>query len=128
VNQEARDGAFAFTVQMAFPEEFEFGMGDEKIYPQGVWVQVIMWVKNIGTSAQRYFSDYQRLLDSEGRLFSPNIGLRPKDDQVDINPGNRTEVILYFDVPKGTTAGQYVLLLHASPDSAGVTVRLARQG
>ena len=41
-----------------------------------------------------------------------------------INPGNFSQVYLGFDVPKGTTPSQYVLLLHASADSAGVTIRL----
>jgi Domain of unknown function (DUF4352) len=84
-----------------------------------------MWVKNIGRSQHTYFADYQRLLDSEGRLFSPNLRVTPLEyDQVDINPGNSTAVSIIFDVPKGTQPSQYMLLLHASPDSAGVTVRL----
>jgi hypothetical protein len=126
VNEEARDGTFTFTVIMVTTEDLVFGAGDEKIYPQGVFVFISMWVKNIGTSQQRYFADYQRLLDSEGRLFSPRLGvINPEqEDQVDINPGNRTPAWLDFDVPQGTTPSQYVLLLHASPDSAGVTVRL----
>jgi Domain of unknown function (DUF4352) len=129
VNEEARDGTFAFTVIVVKTDDSEPGTGDEKIYAQGVFVWITMYVKNIGTSQQRYFADYQRLLDSGGRLFSPNLTAAngmfgPHSDQVDINPGNRTGGYLCFDVPKGTRPSQYVLLLHASPGSPGVTVRL----
>jgi hypothetical protein len=123
VNGEARDGTFAFTVGAVATDQHQLSMDLKEIYPQGVFVLIARWVKNIGTSQQRYFADYQWLLDSKGRLFSPNLA-DPPDDRVDINPGNRTPTWLYFDVPKGTTPSQYVLLLHASPDSAGVTVRL----
>jgi hypothetical protein len=117
VNEEARDGTFGFAV--SFVDTVDKGV----VGVQGVVAVVIMmWVKNIGRSQQRYFADYQRLLDSEGRLFSPDIN--PKQAQVDINPGISSKVILEFDVPKGTTPSQYVLVLHASPDSPGVTVRL----
>jgi hypothetical protein len=43
---------------------------------------------------------------------------------IDINPGNRAYAVLAFDVPKGTQPSQYVLMLHASPDSPRVTVAL----
>ena len=77
------------------------------------------------TCAEVPAKSHDRLLDSEGRLFSPNLhAIGPENDQVDINPGNFSQVYLGFDVPKGTTPSQYVLLLHASPDSASVTIRL----
>jgi hypothetical protein len=127
VNEEARDGTFAFTVMVVTTED-SVGAGDEKIYPQGVFVWITMYVKNVGTSQQRYFADYQRLRDTGGRLFSPNLAAanegHDRSDQVDVNPGNRTGAYLCFDVPKGTRPSQYVLLLHASPGSPGVTVRL----
>lgn len=125
VNEEARDGTFAFTIGMVQTMDLAMGVDvDEIIHPQGVFVEIAMDVKNIGRSQQRYSADYQRLLDSEGRLFSPNRRADPLFDQVDINPGNRSLTYLYFDVPQGTTPSQYVLLLRASPDSAGVTIRL----
>jgi hypothetical protein len=125
VNEEARDGAFGFTVGIVATDDSAFGINiDDEIHPQGVFVLVAMYVENIGGSEQTYSADYQRLLDSKGRLFSPDLRARPEYTEVDINPGNSTPAYLYFDVPHGTTPSQYVLLLHASPDSPGVTVRL----
>ena len=124
VNEEARDGPFGFTI---FYVGTMTRMGrDDNIYPQGVFVQIAMVVENIGKSQQTYFADYQRLTDSQGRLFSPDRRMfDPERDQVDINPGNRSpSANLLFDVPKGTQPSQYVLWLHASPNSAGVAVRL----
>jgi hypothetical protein len=118
VNEEARDGTFGFTVDQVVSNNYD---------PQGIYVGIGMWVENIGRSQQRYFPDYQRLLDSKERLFSPDLRQavgRPEYEPVDINPGIRFKAGLWFDVPKGTTPSQYVLVLHASPDSPGVTVRL----
>ena len=67
-----------------------------------------MYVKYIGTTQQRYFADYQRLLDSEGRLFSPKATI-PENDQVDLNPGVRARVQLDFEMPEGTQPSDYVL-------------------
>lgn len=131
MNEEARDGTFGFTVISSHVATVQGGRNDEKTYPQGVFVWIVMWVKNIGsTISQRYFADYQRLLDSEGRVFSPDLDTMsqmPQEFYVsrrDINPGNQSKVVLVFDVPKGTQPSDYLLLLHSSPDSGGVTVRL----
>lgn len=46
-------------------------------------------------------------MDSQARLFWPSIrGLGPDFDRVDINPGNRAHVPLYFDIPKDTRPSQ----------------------
>ncbi len=47
-----------------------------------------------------------------------------KQTRIDINPGNAASAGLVFDVPKGTQPNQYVLLLHGSLDSHGVTLSI----
>jgi hypothetical protein len=43
---------------------------------------------------------------------------------IDINPGNTASARLVFDVPGGTQPSQYLLLLHGSLDSRGVTLSI----
>jgi hypothetical protein len=120
MNEEAVDGPFAFTVTLVST--------DTSVGAQGIYVLVGMYVTNIGRTSQTYSAAYQRLLDSAGREYSPDIRatmrLTNGAGPLDINPGNRPLVGLLFDVPKGTQPSQYLLLLHASPDSPGVTVSL----
>lgn len=68
-------------------------------------VEVFMYVENIGTTQQKYVADDQRLLDNNGRFFSPEA-TTPENRQVDLNPGIRVEVHLYFEVPAGTEESQ----------------------
>ena len=124
IGQEVVDGTFAFTVDSVDAAK------EIELPAQGIFVVVMMRVKNIGTSQQLYSADHQRLLDSEGREYSPDLRLMAMASvpvqvvHVDINPVNSAAVVLYFDVPEGTVPSQYVLLLHGSRDSPGVTVNL----
>ena len=86
-------------------------------------------VENVGRSPQTYSADYQRLVDSEGREFSPDMRAMTTEgydtqNRIAINPGNAALSVLTFDVPNGTQPNQYVLLLHASPYSPGVTLSI----
>jgi uncharacterized protein DUF4352 len=120
--QAARDGKFEFTVNSVSTSR---SLGGENA--QGEYVILSMTVQNIGHVAQSYFSDNQKLVDSTGRLFSPDsmadIEANGKLDQVEINPGNHINVRLAFDVPPGTTPAQ--LVVHDSAFSGGATINLS---
>jgi hypothetical protein len=129
VGQKGVDSAFAFTVKSSDTDDVvEFDEPDA-VYPQGVFVFVRMEVENIGRSARTYLADYQRLVDSSGRDFSPDTRAMTtrylvKETRIDINPGNTAGAELVFDVPKGTQPNQYVLWLHDSLDSRGVALSI----
>lgn len=73
VGQTAIDGTFAFTVKGSDTDDVvDFGEPDA-VYPQGIFVFVNMQIENIGRSPQAFAADYQRLLDSEGREYSPDM-------------------------------------------------------
>ena len=129
VGNSAIDGAFAFTVESSDEDDVVNFDETDAVYPQGAFVLVTIQVKNIGRSAQTYSADYQRLVDAEGREFSPDrramwTGAYIKQTRVDINPGNSTSVGLVFDVPKGTKPNQYVLSLRDSLESPGVELSI----
>lgn len=90
-----------------------------------------MNVSNVSMSAQTYRADDQRLRDGKGRLFSSKAS-SDSNRRIDLNPGISTEnnmvVSVDFDVPVGTDVSQYVLVVHGSPDSVAVPVRLHQGG
>ena len=128
VGQEAIDGTFAFTVKSSSTDNVVDWDENDQVNAQGIFVFVNMQVENIGRSSQTYSADYQRLVDSEGREYSPDRRATMQQYaghvDIDINPGNTTSAGLVFDVPDGTQPSQYVLLLHGSPDSRGVTLSI----
>lgn len=125
INEKAVDGAFAFTVDSVITD-WEV----DEIPAQGMYLWVVMLVENVGRTSQTYSAEYQRLVDSAAREFSPNISairlslMLNGPGPIAINPGNAVNVSLLFDVPKNTQASQYVLVLHASARSPGVAVAL----
>jgi hypothetical protein len=128
MGQEAIDGPLAFRVLMASPWTVGYE-GDPK--PQGVLQYIGLEVKNVGTSQHSYGSEYQRLVDTQGREYSPDVDRIERDyakyrwgPHIDINPSNTATTVLFFDVPEGTQPSNYVLLLRSSPDSHGVTASL----
>lgn len=127
IGQEVRDGKFAFTVAGVTNSKTVPDDPSEPKTAQGVYVIVSMTVKNIGDRAQGYYGNNQKLIDSQGRQFSPDsmadIALNGDNDGTDINPGNQIKVSVAFDVPDGTQPTQVVL--HDSAYSGGVNVNLS---
>lgn len=76
--------------------------------------------------ALEHFADYQKLIDSYGRVSAGIDAMMSMDDgqyvSTDINSGNQAQVHLAFDIPTGTQPTQMVL--HSSAASPGVTVNL----
>ncbi len=128
IGQEARDGKFAFTVTGM---DMAKTTGDpsnpyEQATAQGVYVIVSMTVESIRDRSQSFFAANQKLTDSAGRQYSPDskadIWIN-KAIQTDINPGNRIEAKVAFDVPEGTQPS--TIELHDFAFSGGVKVRLS---
>lgn len=129
VGEEAIDGMLAFTVKGSDTDDVVDFDEPDAVHPQGIFVIVTTQIKNIGRSSWTYSADYQRLVDGEGREFSPDTpAMRTqylaKETRIDINPGNTAAAQLVFDVPQGTQPNQYALLLRDSPDSQGVTLSI----
>jgi hypothetical protein len=127
INQEARDGKFAFTVTGVTTSKTVPDSRSEPKTAQGVYVIVSMTVKNIGDRAQGYYGDNQKLIDRQGRQFSPDsmadIAVNGDNDGTDVNPGNQIKVSVAFDVPDSTQPTQVVL--HDSAYSGGVKANLS---
>jgi hypothetical protein len=128
VGEKGIDGTFAFTVKGSRTDEVVDWDEPDAVNAQGIFVFVTMQIENIGSSSQTYSADYQRLVDSQGREFSPDMRAMTVEDvkqnRIDINPGNTASAGLIFDVPSGTQPNQYVLRLHGSPYSDGVTLSI----
>jgi hypothetical protein len=88
-------------------------------------VEVAMDVKNVGQTPLTYWAADQRLVDNTGRQYAADLTQVIKSTSVDINAGNTAPAILMFDVPTGTQLSQYVIVLHASSYSRGVTAAVS---
>jgi len=125
VGDKVRDGKFEFTVT-----ELEDGVqqvGDEFLNEkaQGQFVLVHMTVKNIGDEAQLFDGSSQNLVDTKGRTHSADseagIYLDESNSFLnEINPGNKVDGVVVFDIPKNATPA--TLELHDSMFSGGVQV------
>jgi hypothetical protein len=87
--------------------------------PHGIYLSVSsLWIQNISARPQTFVIHDQRLIDAQGREFSPDMHATEEADINEVNPGNtmfRDDT--YFDVPNGTQLSDYRLVLH---DSAGI--------
>lgn len=128
IGTEVRDGKFGFVVNRV-----ETGVPTVGTNPylkkdaQGSYVLVHVSVTNTGNKAQTYFGSNQKLYDDQGRQFK-NDGmaeLNVNDQSVlaaEINPGNKLEVVIVFDVPAG--AVPRAIEFHDSAFSGGVKASL----
>lgn len=127
IGDPVRDGKFEFTVT-----EVETGvaeLGDEFLgeTAQGQFVLVHVTVENIGDESQYFDGDNVTAYDADGREFSADTSAAIYLDESnsflnEINPGNKVEGIVVFDVPEGVTLTR--LTLHDSLFSGGVDVSL----
>jgi hypothetical protein len=127
IGDPVRDGKFEFVVT-----EVETGVenvGDEFLSEeaQGQFVLVHMTVENIGDEAQTFDGSAQFLFDTEGREHSADTeaALYVENSESffnEINPGNRVEGVVVFDIPADATPAS--MRLHDSLLSGGVEVML----
>lgn len=124
VGDPVRDGQFEFTVQRVKCGAKRVGgqFGEDA---QGKFCFVYMTVKNIGDQSQAFSGDEQLMFDEEGREFSADTEAQFYLDDgnaiyEEINPGNKVEGIVVFDIPKDARPAR--LELHDSIFSGGVDV------
>ena len=122
-----RDGKFEFTVTKIKPGVRQVGDTGFGVKAQGQFVLVSVTVENIGDEPQALFGDSQKLFDAAGREYSADseAAIYLEDSNSlweEINPGNKVDGVIVFDVPKGTDPTR--LELHDSLFSGGVEVTL----
>jgi hypothetical protein len=122
-----RDGKFEFTVTTIRSGVRQVGDTDFGVKAQGQFVLVSVTVENIGDEPQSLFGDNQKLFDAAGREYSADseAAIYLEDSNSlweEINPGNKVDGVIVFDVPKGTDPTR--LELHDSLFSGGVEVTL----
>ncbi|WP_084519609.1 DUF4352 domain-containing protein [Nocardia mexicana] len=124
--QEVRDGKFGFVITTVQPPVASVGDNEYlKKDAQGEYVLVHVDVTNTVDVPQTYFGENQKLVDSQGRLYTNDtmaeLNLN-KGVATEINPGNKISVVLAFDVPKGTVPA--AVEFHDSMFSGGVRVAI----
>ncbi|WP_028813870.1 DUF4352 domain-containing protein [Streptomyces flavidovirens] len=128
IGDPVRDGKFEFTVTKVQPGVQRIG-GEFGKEAQGQFILVHMTVQNIGNESQLFDGDAQKLFDPKDREFSADAGAaiyleESKSFLNEINPGNKVNGIVVFDVPKDVKPVK--IELHDSVFSGGVTVNLNR--
>jgi len=133
LNQEARDGKFAFTVTSFSCGETAITQPDNSYSTataQGQFCVMNLSIKNIGTVAQDFDASSQYVYDASSKQYSyssdATITANPSSSQFPvyetINPGVSVSGIVVFDVPRGVTPTY--AMLHDSGASNGVKVAL----
>lgn len=123
-----RDGKFEFVVTEA--QTGLTTLGDNQFLAeeaQGQFVIVTMTVSNISDQPKGLSPSDQKLIDSQGRTFSPDTSaaLNLETDVAfwdEINPGNTVTMPVVFDMPVDAVPAS--IELHDSMFSGGVTVSL----
>ncbi|MFD3702572.1 DUF4352 domain-containing protein [Nocardia sp. NPDC058658] len=124
---EVRDGKFGFTVTKVDPPVTT--VGDNQFLQktaQGEFILVSVDVVNTSNVAQSYFGSNQKLIDDQGREFANDTAAEMNvNDQLsaEINPGNKTSMVLVFDVPVGTVPAAIEFHDSAFSDGARVAVK-----
>lgn len=128
VGSEVRDGRFAFVLdRIDIGQSVVSRDGNQFMQKkaQGEWAVLSMTVTNVGDKPQTFFAENQKLI-AGGKTFSADsvASTYLVDDSVmtEINPGNKIDVKVAFDVPVGTEPDQ--VKLRDSAFSGGVTVSL----
>jgi hypothetical protein len=128
MNAPSRDGALQFTVTALRCGVKSVGGDLLGQRAQGEYCLVDVTVENVGTSAHTFDGEAQKAYDAKGTEFSADSGaaIYVNDQNQtfldDINPGNRVDGKLVYDVPTGI--GLTAIVLHESPFTSGVRVAL----
>ncbi|MGK8524738.1 DUF4352 domain-containing protein [Nocardia asteroides] len=121
-----RDGKFEFVITGVDAPVKTVGSNQFlKSTAQGEYILVHITISNIGDEPRGYYGGNQKLIDAAGREFTNDsrAEINVNDHlHTDINPGNKVDMVLVFDVPVG--AEPATLELHDSAFSGGVKVAL----
>ena len=116
LNDEVRDGDFAFTVMGVELAASQVGLHK----PQGVFVIVTIDAKNMGDDARTVYCQDQQIKDLTGRTYDNGVTVGAGEDMINVKPGGRVDFKCAFDVPTGTLTA--AVLVHTSTYSPGGTV------
>jgi hypothetical protein len=127
MREPARDGQFEFVVRSVRCGLRRVGPELARRTPQGRFCLAAVSVANVGTDARDFAADQQRLFGADGRRHSVDAAATVANGglgllHVLVNPGNRVEGTLVYDVPPRMRPAR--MELHDSPLSRGVTVEL----
>jgi hypothetical protein len=128
LRKPVRDGQFEFVVNSVKCGRRTVGSSGLDQTAQGQFCLVAVRVSNIGNEARTFDSSSQYLFDTGGRRFETDEATLYIEDfgkafLENINPGNRVNGTLVYDVPRsGFKAAR--MELHDSPFSGGVEVQL----
>lgn len=128
IGDTVEDGAFAFTVTDIETGVSRIGNDFLQHDAQGQFVIVHVTVENIGDQAEMFYGSSVKLYDADGKEYS-NDGeaeIYLEDSEAfltDINPGNKVDAKVVFDLPEGVEPVS--VKLHGSLFSSGVTVSLS---
>lgn len=130
IGEPARDGKFEFIVKKAECGKKQVGNEFLNKKAQGQFCLVSISVKNIGEESQALSSFDQFAFDAEGKKYTADDEATSYANPMEsgstfyneINPGNKVDGILVFDVPKGVKLTE--IELHDSSFSGGVKVKL----
>jgi hypothetical protein len=118
LNDEVRDGDFAFTVtaiNLGVPQT-----GNQAA--QGVFVVVHLMVRNISGGARSVYCQNQILQDFAGKNYDNAVNVGSREDLTTIEPGRQVHVTCAFDAPTGALPAS--LRVHDARYSRGATVKL----
>jgi hypothetical protein len=127
MREPARDGQFEFVVRSVRCSLRRVGPALGRRTPQGRFCLVAVSVANVGTDARNFAADQQRLFGADGSRHAVDAAATAANGglgllHVLVNPGNRVEGTLVYDVPPRMRPAR--MELHDSPFSRGVTVDL----
>jgi hypothetical protein len=121
IGEPVSDGEFQFVITDIS------GQGPNYYGPraQGQWVFVTMTVRNTGDEPQSFFVQNQKLIDTRGREFAPDMSATKvigsdSTMMLNMNPGFGLTAKVVYDVPPGTKPA--VVEVHDSMISGGARV------
>lgn len=127
LNEPVRDGKFEFVVTNVESGVASIGEGILEEKAQGQFIIIDVTVENIGDEAQYLSGSDQYLFDVDGKKYSGSdaawMALEDNPLLEEVNPGNKIDGTLAFDVPADVKLSE--LELHDSMFSDGVRVSVA---
>ena len=123
----ARDGQFEFVVRSVDCGARSVGEGIGRKQALGQFCLVALRVENSGTEGRTFGGGHQYLFDDAGKRHDPDLDatVRHGDGHLwstHLNPGQRLEGTLVYDVPDPVTMAR--VELHDAPFSGGASVEL----
>lgn len=129
LGKPSTDGKFEFTVTKMKCGAKQVGPAEWGVKAQGEFCIVDVTVKNVGTTAELFDSNSQKAYDEADTEYTVDAGAETYvNDQnqtflENINPGNKVNGKLVYDVPKGTKLTSIVV--HESMFTPGIRVPLS---